>query len=103
MYLLKFETDYGRLYLVSPKPMVRDLNLSLSKPVDSVSFEAIKNYINNIEAKFKEEPVPKEEIEEEKEEAPVKEKDSKKKKATYAEILRQYAGVIQQYASTLKD
>jgi methionyl-tRNA synthetase len=101
MYLLKFETDYGRLYLVSPKPMVRDINLSLSKPVDSVSFEAIKNYINNIEAKFKEEPVPKEEIEKEKED--VKEKDSKKKKATYAEILRQYAGVIQQYASILKD
>lgn len=95
MYLLKFETDYGRLYLVNPKPTVKNITLNLSEPVDSISGESVKNFLSNIEEKFKKEPQPAEKKEppEEKKEESEKEKP---KKASLATIIRQYA-------STLKD
>ena len=100
MYLLKFETDAGRLYLVNSKPNIQGLNLNLSKPVDSISFDRIKNLIENIETKFKETEAEKPALEkeekpkEEKEEKPKEEKKEKpkeeKKKATIAAVIRQY-------------
>lgn len=96
MYLHKYKTDHGTFYLVSSKVNPGDITLNLSKPMDTISGESVKNFLSNIEDKFKEEPPPEEEAEK-------KEEPEKPKKATYAEILRQYAGVIKQYASTLKD
>lgn len=98
MFLLKFETDAGRLYLVSSKPNVRGLNLNLSKPVDSISFDAVTNLIKNIETKFKEEPVPKEEKEPEKEEKKKKpeEEPKKEKRASIATVIRQYVSTLKE-------
>ena len=94
MFLLKFETDAGRLYLVSPKRNVQGLNLNLSKPVDSVSFDAVTNLVKNIEAKFKEEPAPEPEKEEPKEEKEPEKK--KEKKATIATVIRQYVSTLKE-------
>jgi hypothetical protein len=99
MYLHKYKTDDGTFYLISSKVSPGDITFNLSKPMDTISGESVKNFLSNIENKFKEEPPPEEA---EKKEEPEKEPE-KPRKATYAEILRQYAGVIKQYASTLKD
>ena len=99
MLLLKFNTDYGKLYLVSPKPL-RDVNLSLGKPADSVSFDSVKNFVSSIENKFKEEPAPAEEPEKKPEETEEKEPEKKEEKKTAKIAL---ANVIRQYALTLKD
>jgi hypothetical protein len=98
MFLHKYKTDAGTVFLVSGKRSPGKLTLSLpSAGKETISGESVKNFLGNIESKFKDEPLP---PEEEKTEAP---KEEKEKKATYAEVIRQYAGVIKQYASTLKD
>ena len=100
MFLHKYKTDDGTVFLVSGKRNPGKLMLSLpSGGNETVSGESVKNFLSNIESKFKEEPLPEEEVKE----APEEKEKEPEKKATYAEVIRQYAGVIQQYASTLKD
>jgi hypothetical protein len=103
MFLHKYKTDAGTVFLISGKRSPGKLTLVLpSAGKETISGESVKNFLSNIESKFKDEPLP---PEEEKTEAPEEEKEpeEKEKKATYAEVIRQYAGVIKQYASTLKD
>lgn len=92
MYLHKYKTDHGTFYLVSSKVSPGDITLNLSKPMDTISGESVKNFLSNIENKFKEEPPP----EETEKKEPKKEEPEKPKKATLATVIRQYA-------STLKD
>lgn len=91
MYLHKYKTDDGTFYLISSKVSPGNITLNLSKPTDTISGESVKNFLSNIENKFKEEPLP-EEAEKKKE--PEKEKTEKPKKVALATIIRQYVSML---------
>ena len=109
MFLHKYKIpDVGTVFLVSGKQSPGKLNITLpSTGRETISGESVKNFLSNIEGKFREEPVPEKTEEEapveEKKEAPVEEKkeapvEEKKpdKKATIATVIRQFV-------SNLKD
>jgi len=95
MFLHKYNTDHGTLFLVSEKRSPGKVTLSLGEK-KTISGDAVKNLLSNITSKFKEEAIPEEPVEDKKEEAPVEEKKEEKKTAALATIIRQYA-------TTLKD
>ncbi len=96
MFLHKYNTDHGTLFLVSEKRSPGKITLSLGDK-KTIAGDAVKNLLSNISSKFKEETIPEEPVEEKKEEeAPVEEKEEEKKTAALATIIRQYA-------TTLKD
>ena len=86
MFLHKYNTDHGTLFLVSEKRSPGKVTLSLGEK-KTISGDAVKNLLSNITSKFKEEAIPEEPVEDKKEE---------KKTAALATIIRQYA-------TTLKD
>jgi len=97
MFFHKYKTEVGTVFLVSGKRNPGKLTLILpSTGKETISGESVKNFLSNIESKFKEEPLPEEPEEKKPEkEAPTEEVPEKKKKAL--------ATIIRQYALTLKD
>jgi len=97
MFLHKFNTDHGTLFLVSEKRSPVKITLSLGEK-KTISGDAVKNLLSNISSKFKEEAISEKPVEDKKEEkAPVEEKKEEEKKTA------SLSTIIRQYATTLKD
>jgi len=92
MFLHKYKTDAGTVFLVSGKRSPGKLTLVLpSTGKETISGESVKNFLSNIESKFKDEPLP---PEEEKTEAPETEAPEGKKKTALANVIRQYVSIL---------
>ena len=89
MFLHKYDIkDVGTVYLLNGKSNPGQLSISLPGKGATVAAESVKNFLNNINSKFKEEPLP---VEEEK--APEEEK-PEEKKATLASAIRSFASIL---------